>query len=87
MLDGRRGLGAKTMATKGYYSAIQYCPDRSRMEAANVGVMLLCPQIPGTGKPCWTLDDPANSHLISLGFKTLQPADAATLWPRGTAAV
>lgn len=32
-------------ASKGYYSVIQYCPDRSRMEAANVGVMLLCPEI------------------------------------------
>ncbi len=32
-------------ATKGYYSVIQYCPDRSRMEAANVGVMLLCPAL------------------------------------------
>ena len=28
---------------KGYYSVIQYCPDRSRMEAANIGVVLLCP--------------------------------------------
>lgn len=27
---------------KGYYSIIQYCPDMSRMEAANIGVMLLC---------------------------------------------
>lgn len=32
-------------ATKGYYSVIQYCPDASRMEAANVGVLLLCPDI------------------------------------------
>jgi hypothetical protein len=28
----------------GYYSVIQYCPDPSRMEAANVGVVLLCPE-------------------------------------------
>ncbi len=28
-----------TLST-GYYSVIQYCPDRSRMEAANVGVLL-----------------------------------------------
>ncbi len=47
----------------------------------------LCQEMPATGKPCWTLDDPANSHLISFGFKALQPADAATLWPPGTAAV
>ena len=44
----------------------------------------LCQEMPTTGKPCWTLDDPANSHLILLGFKAMQPADATTLWPRGT---
>lgn len=27
----------------GYYSVIQYCPDRSRLEAANVGVLLFAP--------------------------------------------
>jgi hypothetical protein len=32
-------------AMKGYYSVIQYCPDRSRMEAANIGVLLLCPDL------------------------------------------
>jgi len=30
---------------KGYYSLIQYCPDPSRLEAANVGVLLLCPEL------------------------------------------
>jgi len=29
---------------KGYYSLIQYCPDLSRGEAANVGVLLFCPE-------------------------------------------
>ena len=29
----------------GYYSLIQYCPDSSRAEAANVGVLLFCPAI------------------------------------------
>jgi len=29
--------------TKGYYSLIQYCPDLSRLEAANIGVLLFCP--------------------------------------------
>lgn len=29
----------------GYYSIIQYCPDPSRMEAANVGVVLFCPSM------------------------------------------
>jgi hypothetical protein len=28
---------------KGYYSLIQYCPDLSRLEAANIGVLLFCP--------------------------------------------
>ena len=31
-------------AMKGYYSLIQYCPDLSRLEAANVGVLLFCPE-------------------------------------------
>ncbi len=30
-------------AQKGYYSLIQFCPDRSRLEAVNVGVLLFCP--------------------------------------------
>ena len=30
-------------AIRGYYSLIQYCPDRSRLEAANVGVVLFVP--------------------------------------------
>lgn len=29
---------------RGYYSLIQYCPDLSRLEAANVGVLLFCPE-------------------------------------------
>ena len=30
--------------SKGYYSLIQYCPDLSRLEAANIGVVLFCPE-------------------------------------------
>ncbi len=30
-------------ATKGYYCLVQYCPDIARHEAANVGVVLFCP--------------------------------------------
>jgi hypothetical protein len=30
---------------KGYYSLIQFCPDRGRAEAANIGVLLLCPDL------------------------------------------
>src|SRR5437867_2388273 len=33
-------------ATKGYYSLVQYTPDVSRQEAANVGVVLFCPEVP-----------------------------------------
>lgn len=28
-----------------YYSIIQFCPDSSRLEVANVGVVLLCPEL------------------------------------------
>ncbi len=31
--------------TTGYYSIIQYCPDLSRQEAVNVGVILFCPEM------------------------------------------
>lgn len=30
--------------SKGYYSVVQYCPDRSRLEVANVGILLFCPE-------------------------------------------
>lgn len=30
---------------RGYFSLIQYCPDASRLEAANVGVVLFCPEL------------------------------------------
>ena len=29
---------------KGYYCIVQYCPDLSKLEAANVGVILFCPE-------------------------------------------
>ena len=32
-------------AHKGYYSVVQYCRDRSRLEAANTGVLLFCPEL------------------------------------------
>ncbi len=31
--------------TTGYYSIIQYCPDPSRVEAANIGVLLFAPKL------------------------------------------
>src|SRR5262245_23233492 len=30
--------------TKGYYSIVQYCPDLGRIEAANIGVLVFCPE-------------------------------------------
>ena len=30
---------------RAYYSIIQFCPDRGRAEAANLGVLLLCPEL------------------------------------------
>jgi len=30
---------------RGYYSLIQFCPDASRLEAVNVGVVLFCPAL------------------------------------------
>lgn len=32
-------------ATNGYYSLIQYCPDFSRAEVANIGALLFCPEL------------------------------------------
>ena len=32
-------------SSKGYYSLIQYCPDLARLEAANIGVNLFCPDL------------------------------------------
>jgi hypothetical protein len=32
-------------ATKGYFCLVQYCPDIARQEAANVGVVLFCPEV------------------------------------------
>lgn len=33
------------MPAPGYYSLIQFCPDRGRLEAVNVGVVVLCPAL------------------------------------------
>ena len=30
---------------KGYYSIVQYCPDQSRLEAVNIGLVLFCPAV------------------------------------------
>lgn len=33
-----------SVPSTGFYSLIQYCPDRGRLEAANIGVLLFCEQ-------------------------------------------
>jgi len=33
------------MSSKGYFSILQFCPDRARLEAANVGVVLFVPEL------------------------------------------
>jgi hypothetical protein len=32
-------------ASKGYYAAIQLCPDPSRLETVNLGTLLFCPEM------------------------------------------
>src|SRR5215813_971909 len=32
-------------AKKGYYSLIQFCPNPSRLETVNVGIVLFCPEL------------------------------------------
>ncbi|MBI1311303.1 DUF3037 domain-containing protein [bacterium] len=34
-----------TMRHRGFYSLVQYCPDLSRLEVANVGVVLFCAEL------------------------------------------
>ena len=34
------------MTTKGYYSLLQFCPDDSRLETVNIGLVVFCPEIP-----------------------------------------
>ncbi len=43
----RRQLTGRNImnTTKGYYSLIQFCPNASRLESVNVGVLLFCPDI------------------------------------------
>lgn len=43
--SGPARLGSEMAGHNGYYSLIQYCPDASRAEAANVGVLLFCPDL------------------------------------------
>jgi len=42
--DNTKSPEKTTTGVKGYYALVQYCPDPSRAEAANVGVLLFCPE-------------------------------------------
>lgn len=44
------------------------------------GLERLCQTIPATGKPFWTLDEPANAPLIALGAHSFQPRQLPTAW-------
>jgi hypothetical protein len=57
---------------KGYYSVIQYNPDRSRSEAANVGVVIF---VPGTNEPLLV----RNSDQLSR-VRTFFKPDANRVW-------
>jgi predicted Rossmann fold nucleotide-binding protein DprA/Smf involved in DNA uptake len=37
------------------------------------GLERLCQTIPATGKPLWTIDDPANAGLIAIGARLIAP--------------
>jgi hypothetical protein len=55
-------------AKTGYYSIVQYCPDPARREVANVGVVLLCPEL-GFLKTCMAEE----THRIKEVFPKLRP--------------
>jgi len=56
--------------TTGYYSIVQYCPDPARREVANVGIVLLCPELRFL-KTRMAVD----AHRIKEVFPKLKPDD------------
>jgi hypothetical protein len=78
-----------------YYSIIQFCPDRGRSEAANVGVLLFCPALAFVGAKTATGNervsrffgknsfDPARLKLIKRAFE--QRIRERFEWPEGLA--
>lgn len=46
----------------------------------------LCAEIAVAGKQLWTLDDPANSHLLALGASMIRLDAVAKRWPKATGA-
>lgn len=47
-------------AATGYYSLLQYCPDRSRLEGVNIGVILFVPEYKYLGTRTTTSNDRIN---------------------------
>lgn len=64
---------------------------RNRFVASISNVVLILHASPGgkldhladdvlaAGKPLWTVDDPANDHLVARGARAIQPSDVALL--------
>lgn len=42
----------------------------------------LADELLASGKPVWTLDDPANAALIARGARPIRPEDVATIWAK-----
>ena len=53
---------------KAYHSIIQFCPDRSGAEGANIGVILLCPDLDLVDGKTATGNDRARRFLCSEAF-------------------
>lgn len=86
-----RMLVASTFGAKHRRATAQLAAERNRLVAdlsdeiivahASPGGQLerLCRDLVASGKPIWTLDDPANSHLLALGIQPFRAADASRL--------
>src|SRR5437868_3939135 len=53
----------------GYYSLVQYCPDASRLEAVNVGLVLFSPEIAFLGVKLANNDDHIHRVFGREGFR------------------
>lgn len=40
----------------------------------------LADEVLTAGRPLWTIDDPANHHLVARGARAIRPCDIALLW-------
>lgn len=65
---------------KGYYAVIQFCPDHSRLETVNVGVLVFCSQRRSEGRLWWAMseeNDRARRFFPGLGCYSLNGAKGA----------